>query len=75
MEDQPVAKSTQDNLDILIEQLIDQLLMNQFPHPGNLRSSKKKDIKLRIKCFQAILLQKEKAFATRSQWQEKVRRL
>ena len=72
---EPEIKSAADDLDILIEQVTDYILMNQLPHPGNLRSHKKKDVKLRIKCFQALLLQKEKSFQTKNQWQEKVRRL
>ena len=62
----PVIKSAAYELDVLVEQVTDQLLMNQLPHPGNLRSHKKKDIKQRIRCFQALLQQKEKSFQTKS---------
>ena len=51
----PEIKSAQDDLDNLVEQVTDQILMNQLPHPGNLRSHKKKDVRARLRCFQALL--------------------
>ena len=31
-----------------------------FPDPGNIRSSKKKDVKLTLKCFSSMLKQRQR---------------
>lgn len=46
-----------------------------FPEPGNLRSSKRKEVKLRIKCFTTMLKQREKDIEYRQQCDSKYNRL
>ena len=55
--------------------LTEQLVLLQFPHPGNLRSNKKKEVKARIRCIQALLKSREKTGTVRGQYTEKMRRL
>lgn len=43
-----------------------------FPDCGNLRSTKRKDIKMRIKCMQQMLKQRKKDFEFRNGIQEKM---
>ena len=42
---------SKEEIDILIEKIADNILALGFPNPGNIKSSKKKDVKQRIKCF------------------------
>jgi len=49
--------------------------MNQMPSCGNLVSSKRKEVKARIKCISALLQAREKAWHMKEQFAEKMRRL
>ena len=64
-----------DDLDVQIANLTEQLVMLQYPHPGNLRSSKKKEVRARLRCIQHILLQREQSSGMREQYNDKIRRL
>jgi hypothetical protein len=55
----PKAEQDQE-LDIEIEELTTQLQLSNLPNPGNLRSSKRKDIRMRLRCIQAMLQQRQK---------------
>ena len=55
--------------------LQEQLQMSQLPNCGNLLTSKKKDVKMRIRCITSLLQFKEKNFAIKDQFQDKIRRL
>lgn len=46
-----------------------------FPDCGNLRSTKKKDLRQRIKCMAAMLKQRQKDLEFRQQIDGKLRRL
>ncbi len=46
-----------------------------FPDPGNFRSSKKKDIRARIKCMAAMLKQRQKDLEYRQQYDGKMQKL
>jgi len=45
-----------------------------FPDCGNLRSTKKKDVKMRIKAYQMLLRQRRKDLDFRSSFQEKFKK-
>jgi hypothetical protein len=57
-EESDVPMKEPDEIDLMIEDLTTQLMLSSCPNPGNLRSSKRKDIRLRIKCFNALLQQR-----------------
>jgi len=46
-----------------------------MPTCGNLLTSKKKDIKVRIRCISFLLQAKEKTWHMKEQFQDKMRRL
>ena len=52
---QQINEQEGDAIDQAITKLKFHLLSFGFPDPGNLRSHKKKDVKLRIKCYGALL--------------------
>ena len=64
-----------DELDRQVEAVTEQILLLNLPNPGNLRSHKKKDVRMRLKCLQALLVQKERNQNSAGDWREKVRRL
>ena len=45
-----------------------------FPECGNLRSTKKKDVKMRIKSFQVLLKQRKKDLDFRNNFQDKFKK-
>ena len=45
-----------------------------MPDPGNLRSNKKKDVRLRVKCLHALTRQLDRDFRARETNQQKIRR-
>ena len=49
--------------------------MSQLPNCGNLLTSKKKDVKMRIRCITSLLQFREKNYAIKDQFQDKIRRL
>ena len=49
-----------EQMDRTIEQIAMELQTFGFPDCGNLRSTKKKDVKMRIKTFQILLRQRKK---------------
>ena len=49
-----------DEIGLQIEELTTQILLSSLPNPGNIRSSKKKDVKMRIRCMNAMLMQRQK---------------
>jgi len=55
--------------------LSEQLLASQMPPCGNLLTSKKKDVKMRIRCITALLQARERAWEIKSQFQDQIRRL
>jgi hypothetical protein len=58
LEDPTLALEAADHIDRAIIKLKYHLLSFGYPDPGNLRSHKKKDIKLRLKCLAALLKQR-----------------
>ena len=46
-----------------------------MPTCGNLLTSKKKDIKVRIRCISSLLQAREKTWHMKEQFQDKMRRL
>lgn len=56
------------------EQLSNELMASGFPECGNLRSTKRKDVKQRIKCIQALLKQRHKDLEFRSGFQDRSKR-
>eukprot|EP00347_Sterkiella_histriomuscorum_P018424 403345562 len=65
----------EDLIDRAITKLKYHLLSFGYPDPGNMRSNKKKDIKLRIKCMAAILKQRQKDLDYRQNIDQKLSRL
>ena len=53
-----MSEEKKDEMDMAIEKLKTHILTNGFPDPGNLRSSKKKDVRMRIKCIVSLLKQR-----------------
>lgn len=49
------SKSTAEELEVQVHMLQQQLQINSLPSCGNLLTSKKKDVKMRIRCIQALL--------------------
>ena len=62
MDDQSMDRGNTDleMLDKEIENLSINIEAFGFPECGNLRSTTKKDVKLRIRCFKAMLKQRQK---------------
>ena len=54
----PDISPSKDEMDIAIEELTTQLQLCNLPNPGNLRSSKRKDVKMRVRCIQALFKQR-----------------
>lgn len=54
------TKQSDAELDMQIEELTTQLQLSSVPNPGNLRSSKRKDVRMRVRCIQALLQQRAK---------------
>ena len=69
------SKSTADEFEVQIRMLQDKLLANQMPPCGNLASSKRKEVKMRLKCITTLLQAREKAWQMKEQFQDKMRRL
>lgn len=61
-------------MDRLIEQISMDLQSFGFPDCGNLRSTKKKDVKMRIRAYQTLLKQRRKDLEFRNGFQEKFKR-
>ena len=70
-----MEKPKEVDLETKIAMLEEQLAVNQMPPCGNLGSSKRKEVKQRIKCISALLRAREKTFKTREMFEEKIRRL
>lgn len=66
---------TDDPLDRTINKLKFHIMSFGFPDPENLRSSKKRDIRARIKCMAAMLKQRQKDIDYRHQVDPKMSRL
>jgi len=64
-----------DELDQIIEKIAFHVVSFGFPHPGNLRSSKKKDTKLRLKCISAMLKQRQRDLDFRDRYQQQFNKL
>lgn len=73
--DQNDEKELKDELDLQIEDLSAQIMLSSLPNPGNLRSSKKKDVKMRLRCLNAMLQQRQKDMQFRESHSERFRRL
>lgn len=63
-----------EQMDRLIEQISLDLQSFGFPDCGNLRSTKKKDVKMRIKSFQTLLRQRRKDLEFRNGFQDKFKK-
>ena len=61
-----------EQLDKVMEELQINIVAFGFPDCGNLRSTKRKDIKMRIKCMQQMLKQRKKDFEFRNGIQAKM---
>lgn len=72
----PFEDLKDEDLDEQIDLIRERMLMNQMPLLGDLKSSDKKEIKQRIRAFQALLTWKEtKINELRQGYQEKLRRV
>ena len=60
-----------DQLDSVLEQLSIEIQSCGFPDCGNLRSTKRKDVRFRVKCLQAMLRQRKKDIDFRSGLQDR----
>lgn len=61
-------------MDRLIEEISLELQSFGFPDCGNLRSTKKKDVKMRIKAYQTLLRQRRKDLEFRNGFQDKFKK-
>ncbi|TNV80114.1 hypothetical protein FGO68_gene13387 [Halteria grandinella] len=71
---QPTDDQEEDLLTKACQRMKFQITSFNLPDPGNLRSSKKKDVRLRLKCLNAMLRQREKDVEYRSQYDLKLTR-
>ena len=60
-----------DQLDSVLEQLSIEIQSCGFPDCGNLRSTKRKDVRFRVKCLQSMLRQRKKDLDFRSGLQDR----
>ena len=66
----PDGKNNPVDLEVQINMLSDQLQLNQMPACGNLLTSKKKDVRQRIRCISALLQFKEKNFNIKGRYED-----
>jgi len=62
-------------LDTQVAQVTQSLLAAGLSDPGNLKSNKRKDVKMRLRCLHQLLQVREKDFSFREQVSDKIRRL
>ena len=63
-----------EQLDNILEQLSIEIQACGFPDCGNLRSTKRKDVRQRVKCLQTMLRQRQKDIDFRSSLQDKFKK-
>ena len=72
MKNDSAPQNSLEQLDQVIEQLSMKIQSSGFPDSGNLRSTKRKDVKQRIKCIDSMLRQRKKDVDFRGSIQDRL---
>ena len=72
IQEEEMPNEEDDAIDRAIKKVKFHIMTFGYPDPGNLKSSKRKEIKLRIKCMAAMLKQREKDIEYRQQFDNRL---